>query len=74
MIEFLKNIIKKTNFKSENENLNKYNKIIYSIILFCAVCFIGFIVYCVIIGFPDFAEHVKEAWNNSKSVLNGFHK
>lgn len=74
MIEFLKNIFKKTNFKSDNEELNKYNKIIYSIIFLCAILFIGFIIYYVIVQLPDFIEHIKEAWNNSKSVLNGFHK
>lgn len=74
MIEFFKNLLSKINFKSDNEDLNKLNKIIYSILILCAILFIGFIVYFVIRQWPDFVEAVKENWNNSKSILEGFSK
>lgn len=71
MIEFLKNILKKVNFKSDNEELNKYNKIIYSIIIICAILFVGFILFFVIKQFPFFWDSVITYWNESKSMLNG---
>lgn len=74
MIEFFKHLLSKINFKSDNEDLNKLNKIIYSILILCAIIFIGFIVYFVIRQWPDFAEAIKENWNNSKSILEGFSK
>ncbi len=74
MIEFFKHLLSKVNFKSDNEDLNKLNKIIYSILILCAIIFIGFIVYFVIRQWPDFVEAVKENWNNSKSILEGFSK
>lgn len=74
MIEFFKHLLSKINFKSDNEDLNKLNKIIYSILILCAIIFIGFIVYFVIRQWPDFMEAVKENWNNSKSILEGFSK
>lgn len=74
MIEFFKNLLSKINFKSDNEDLNKLNKIIYSILILCAILFIGFIVYFVIRQWPDFVEAVKENWNDSKSILEGFSK
>lgn len=74
MIEFFKHLLSKINFKSDNEDLNKLNKIIYSILILCAIIFIGFIVYFVIRQWPDFVEAVKENWNNSKSILEGFSK
>lgn len=74
MIEFFKNLLSKINFKSDNEDLNKLNKIIYSILILCAILFIGFIIYFVIRQWPDFVEAVKENWNDSKSILEGFSK
>ena len=74
MIEFFKHLLSKVNFKSDNEDLNKLNKIIYSILILCAIIFIGFIVYFVIRQWPDFVEAVKENWNDSKSILEGFSK
>lgn len=74
MIEFFKNLLSKINFKSDNEDLNKLNKIIYSILILCAILFIGFIVYFVIRQWPDFVKAVKENWNDSKSILEGFSK
>jgi len=74
MIEFFKNLLSKINFKSDNEDLNKLNKIIYSVLILCAILFIGFIVYFVIRQWPDFVEAVKENWNDSKSILEGFSK
>lgn len=74
MIEFLKSIFKKANFKSENEELNKLNKIIYSVIILCAILFIGFIVYFIIKQWPNFVTAVKYNWNESKSILNDFTK
>lgn len=71
MIEFLKNLLSKVNFKSDNEDLNKYNKIIYSIIIICAILFIGFILYFVIKQLPNFLDNVRTYWNESKSILNG---
>ncbi len=64
MIEFFKHLLSKINFKSDNEDLNKLNKIIYSILILCAILFIGFIVYFVIRQWPDFVEAVKENWND----------
>lgn len=72
MIEFLKSILKKINFKSDNEELNKYNKLIYSIIILCAIVFIGLILYFVIKQWPSFIEAVRYNWNDSKSILNNF--
>lgn len=74
MIEFFKNLLSKINFKSDNEDLNKLNKIIYSVLILCAILFIGFIVYFVIRQWPDFVEAVRENWNDSKSILEGFSK
>lgn len=74
MIEFFKNLLSKINFKSDNEDLNKLNKIIYSVLILCAILFIGFIVYFVIRQWPDFVEAIKENWNDSKSILEGFSK
>lgn len=71
MIEFLKSILSKVNFKSDNKELNKYNKIIYSIIFLCAIIFVGFIIYFVIREFPTFIDNVKYNWNESKYLLNG---
>ena len=64
MIEFFKNLLSKINFKSDNEDLNKLNKIIYSVLILCAILFIGFIVYFVIRQWPDFVESVRENWND----------
>ena len=64
MIEFFKHLLSKINFKSDNEDLNKLNKIIYSVLILCAILFIGFIVYFVIRQWPDFVEAVKENWND----------
>lgn len=74
MIEFFKNLLSKINFKSENEEINKLNKIIYSIIILCAIVFIGFIIYFVIKQWPNFVESVRYNWNNSKSMLNNLTK
>lgn len=76
MIEFLKSILKKVNFKSDNEEINKYNKIIYSVIILCAICFVGLIVYFVIKELPIFIDSVITSWNDSKSIfdLKNFHK
>lgn len=74
MIEFFKNLLSKINFKSDNEDLNKLNKIIYSVLILCAILFIGFIVYFVIRQWSDFVEAVRENWNDSKSILEGFSK
>ena len=70
MIEFLKNIFKNVNFKSKNDELNKANKIIYSVILLCAIIFIGIVIYFVIKYFPNFIDSVRYNWNNSKEMLN----
>ena len=70
MFEFLKNLLKAVNFKTNNEEVNKYNKIIYSIIVLCAVCFIGVIAYFVVKHWPDFIEIVQENWNDSKAIFN----
>lgn len=70
MIEFLKSILKKVNFKSDNKEVNKFNKIIYSIIILCAICFIGLLLYFVIKQFPTFIDTVRTNWNDSKSILD----
>lgn len=70
MFEFLKNLLKAVNFKTSNEEVNKYNKMIYSIIVLCAVCFIGVIAYFVVKYWPDFIEIVQENWNDSKVIFN----
>ena len=72
MIEFLKNIFKKMNFKSNDEDLNKYNKMIYSVIILCAILFVGFMIYFVIKQWPNFIDAVRYNWNDSKSILNNF--
>jgi len=72
MIEFLKNILKNVNFKSNNEELNNFNKVIYSIIILCAVVFIGAIVFFSIKNLPSFIDAVRYNWNESKTMLNGF--
>ena len=74
MIEFLKNLLAKVNFKSENEDLNKLNKIIYFVIILCGVIFIGMLVYFFIKQWPTFVDAVRYNWNDSKSILNGFHQ
>lgn len=70
MFEFLKNLLKSVNFKTNNKEINQYNKIIYSVIVLCAVCFIGAIVYFCIKHWPDFIEIVQENWNDSKAIFN----
>ena len=72
MFEFFKNLLSKVNFDTENEELNKMNKIIYSIIFLCAMIFIGFIAYLVIKQWPNFLEAMKHNWKDAKSILNGF--
>lgn len=70
MIQFLKNLLKRVNFKSDNEEINNYNKIIYSIIIICAIIFMVFIAYFIIKQLPDFIQNIKNSWNDSKSILN----
>ncbi len=72
MIEFLKNIVKQLKFKSDNEELNKLNKLIYSLIILCAFVFIGFILYFAIRELPNLMEAIRYNWNDSKSVLDNF--
>lgn len=72
MIEFLKRLLSDIDFKSDDKKENKYKKIIYLAILLCAVAFIGLIIYFVIQQLPVFIEGIKEGYNNSKSILNGF--
>ena len=74
MIEFFKTLLSKLKSKSDNEEINKLNKIIYSVIILCAIVFVGFIVYFVIKQLPSFIESVRYNWNNSKSMLNNFSK
>ena len=74
MIDFFKNLLSKVNFKSDNEQINKYNKIIYSLIILSAIFFIGLIIYFVIKMFPTFMESIQYNWNESKSILNNFNK
>jgi len=69
MIKFLKNLLKKVNFKSDNENINKYNKIIYTIIILCAIAFIGVIIYFVVKNWPDFIQAIQDGWEDSKEML-----
>ena len=70
MIEFLKIILKKVNFKSENEELNKYNKIVYSLIILCAVAFLITIIVIVIKAWPNIIDYFNYYWNENKSMLN----
>lgn len=71
MIEFFKTLLSKINFHSDNKTVNQLNKIIYSVILLCAVIFIGFILYFIIQKWPDFLEALKYNWNETKSMLHG---
>ncbi len=74
MIQFFKTLLSKINFKSDNEEINKLNKIIYSVILLCAIIFIVFMIYFLVKQWPNLAEAIRYHWNESKSVLNGFSK
>ena len=74
MIDFFKRLLSKVNFDSENENLNKINKIIYGVIILCAIAFIGLIIFFVIKQWPNFVDSVTYNWNESKTILNGFNK
>lgn len=74
MIEFLRSLFRKLNFKSDNEKLNNYNKIIYFVIILCTLVFIGLIVFFVIKQWPSFIEAVRYHWNDSKSILNRFNQ
>ena len=69
MIEFLKSIFKNVNFKSKDEELNKANKIIYSVIILCTIVFIGIIIFFLIKFFPTFIDSVQYNWNNAKSMF-----
>ncbi len=69
MIEFLKTLLKKVNFKSDDKELNKYNKLIYSIIILCTIVFIGLLIFFAIQQFPSFIEAVRYHWNDSKSIF-----
>ncbi len=64
MIEFLKNLLKCVNFKTDNEEVNKYNKIIYTVIILCAVIFIGVIIYFIVKYWPNFWEIVQYNWQD----------
>ena len=70
MIEFFKTLLSKINFKSDNEEVNKLNKIIYSVIILCAIAFIITLIYFVIKAWPSFMENVRYNWNESKSMFN----
>lgn len=70
MIDFLKNVIKRLKYKSDNEEANKLNKIIYTAILVCAFIFICTIIYILIKNIPNFADSIQYEWNNSKKLLN----
>ncbi len=70
MIEFLKNLLKRVNFKTDNEEINRYNKIIYSVIIICAVIFVCAILYFIIRFWPDFVESIRYNWNDMKLFVN----
>ena len=79
MIEFLKNIIRKINSKSDNEELNKYNKIIYGAIILCAIFFAIFILVFIVKNWSNFIGSVQTNWNDSykevqKNVNNSIKK
>lgn len=69
MFEFLKSLFKKVNFKSDNEEVNKLNKIIYSVILLCAILFVILLIYFVIKALPSFIDNFRTNLNDSKSIL-----
>lgn len=74
MIQFFKTLLSKINFKSDNEEINKLNKIVYSAIILCAIIFIGFIVYFLVKQWPNLIESIRYNWNESKSIFKGFSK
>ena len=73
MFEFLKNILSelisllKSDDKSEEA---KFKKIVYSIIIFCAVIFIGLLIFYTIKAIPGFSNSVQENFNDSKQLLD----
>ena len=69
MIDFFKTLFSKINFNSDNEEVNKLNKIIYSVIIICTIIFIGIIIYFVIKAFPKFMESIQYNWNEAKSTF-----
>ena len=73
MFEFLKNILSelisllKSDDKSEEA---KFKKIVYSIIILCAVIFIGLLIFYTIKAIPGFSNSVQENFNDSKQLLD----
>jgi hypothetical protein len=72
MIEFLKTVLKNVNFNSKNKQLNTFNKIIYSIIILCALYFIGSLIFLIIKNFPKIIDSIIYNWNNAKSIFIRF--
>ena len=70
MIEFLKKLFKNTDFKTEDENKNKANKIVYSIIVIITIIFIGIIIYFLIKFIPGIIDSFQYNWNNTKELFN----
>ena len=73
MFEFLKNILSEliSLFKSDDKSEEaKFKKIVYSIIIFCAVIFIGLLIFYTIKAIPGFSNSVQENFNDSKQLLD----
>ena len=73
MFEFLKNILSEliSLFKSDDKSEEaKFKKIVYSIIILCAVIFIGLLIFYTIKAIPGFSNSVQENFNDSKQLLD----
>ena len=73
MFEFLKIILSelKNLFKQDdNSKESKYKKIIYILILVCAIVFLGIMIFYIIKAFPEFTQSVQENYNDSKEFLD----
>ena len=79
MISFLKLLISGIRSEEENEkdknvdndkkNIKIYKKIIYLLIIFCAVFFVALIIYFCVKNLPSFIDTIKEAISESKYVI-----
>ena len=73
MFEFLKLILSELKDllkKDDNSKESKYKKIIYILILVCAIVFLGIMIFYIIKAFPAFTQSVQENYNDSKGFLD----
>ncbi len=70
MIEFFKHLLYRIKSKSENEAFDKFSKFIYSLIILCAIIFVGFILYFIVKQWPNIVASIQYNWNHFKSILN----